>query len=176
MCSCTERVRAILRGRSGQATVEGAFVIPVVFLLLLLLVQPGILLYDRMVMNAAAAEGCRMLVTRAPESGADARAYEQAIRRHLGAIPQQENFHRHRDGCSWRIELVGDDRAAQVIVRISGSVRLLPLLDMGGTLLGIGDGSGNIEIAVESSAPTQNAWVSSSELGLNPGAWVKKWK
>ena len=176
MCSCTERVRAVLRGRSGQATVEGAFAIPVVFLLLLLLVQPGILLYDRMVMSAAAAEGCRMLVTRTPESGADARAYEQAVRRHLGAIPQQENFHRHRDGCSWDVKLIGDDRSAQVSVRISGSVRLLPLLDMGGTLLGIGDGNGSIDIAVEASTPTQNAWVSSSEFGLSPGAWVKKWK
>ena len=56
---------------------EGAFAIPLVFLLLLLLLQPGILLYDRMVMNAAAAEGCRMLATRSADAGVDAAAYEE---------------------------------------------------------------------------------------------------
>ncbi len=49
-CGCRE---------DGQATVEAAFALPVLFLLVLLLVQPGIVLYDRMVMASAAAEGCR---------------------------------------------------------------------------------------------------------------------
>ena len=155
---------------------EGAFAIPLVFLLLLLLLQPGILLYDRMVMNAAAAEGCRMLATRSADAGVDAAAYEEAIRRHLGAIPQQENFHRHRDGCSWDIELAGDEHSAEVRVRIAGSVRLLPLLDAGGTLMGIGDGVGNIVLEVEASAPAQDAWVAGSEFGMSPTAWVGKWK
>ena len=164
------------RGRHGQATVEGAFVIPIVFLLLLLLIQPGIILYDRIVMNAAAAEGCRMLATRSSASGADAAAYEEAIRRHLGAIPQQENFHRHEGGCSWRIELDGDERSPQVHVRITGSLRLLPLMDAGGTLLGVGDGQGNLQLVVEASAPTHDAWVAGSEFGLNPSQWVRKWE
>ena len=34
---------------SGQATVEAAFLLPVLFVGLLLLMQPGILLYDRLV-------------------------------------------------------------------------------------------------------------------------------
>lgn len=160
----------------GQAVVEGAFAIPVIFLLLLLLLQPGILLYDRLVMSAAAAEGCRMLVTGSSAYGAGADAYEAAIRRHLGAIPQQENFHCHQGGCSWQIELSGDEGSAEVQVRITGRVKLLPLLDMGGTLLGMGDGAGTIELAVESRAPTQNDWVAASELGLSPAAWVGEWK
>ena len=41
---------------SGQATVEAAFLLPVLFVGLLLLMQPGILLYDRLVMQAAASE------------------------------------------------------------------------------------------------------------------------
>ena len=45
----------------GQGTVEAALVIPVLFVLLLLLLQPGIVLYDRMVMRGAAAEACRPL-------------------------------------------------------------------------------------------------------------------
>lgn len=171
MCSCTEAAKRC----RGQATVEGAFVIPIVFLLLLLLLQPGIVLYDRIVMNAAAAEGCRMLATRSSASGADSATYEEAIRRHLGAIPQQENFHRHAGGCSWRIELEGDEHAAQVRVRITGSIRLLPLLDATGILLGLGDGRGNLELVSEVTAPTQDSWVAGSEFGLNPSQWVGKW-
>lgn len=117
-----------------------------------------------------------MLATRSAESGVEAAAYEEAILRHLGSIPQQENFHRHRDGCSWRVELNGDERASEVSVRITGSVELLPLLDVGGTLLGLGDGLGNIELSVLASAPTQDTWVGASELGLNPASWVGKWK
>ena len=176
MFSCIDAARCRLASACGQATVEGAFVIPVIFLLLLLLLQPGILLYDRMVMGAAASEACRMLTTRSAASGVDASAYEEAVRRHLGAIPQQENFHRHRDGCSWKIELSGDESSPEVSARITGSVKLLPLLDMGGTLLGLGDGAGNIELSVLASASTQDAWVASSELGLNPASWVGAWK
>ena len=61
-------------------------------------------------------------------------------------------------------------------MRIAGSVRLLPLLDAGGTLMGIGDGAGNIVLEVEASAPTQDAWVAGSEFGMSPIAWVGKWK
>ena len=47
----------ILRaGERGQATVEAAFLIPVLFTVLLLSVQPGMVLYDRMVMRAAASD------------------------------------------------------------------------------------------------------------------------
>ena len=47
----------------GQGSVEAAIAIPVMFLLLLLLIQPGIVLYDRLVMGNAAAEACRLLAT-----------------------------------------------------------------------------------------------------------------
>ena len=43
------------RTDSGQATVEAAFLIPVIFVAMMVLLQPGIILYDRMVMNHAAA-------------------------------------------------------------------------------------------------------------------------
>lgn len=173
---CTDWTFVRLRAEEGQATVEGAFLIPLIFLLLLMLLQPGILLYDRMVMNAAAAEGCRMLATRSSASGIDTSEYREAVLRHLGAIPQQECFHRHRDGCSWEIELIGDERSSQVSVRITGSVKLLPLLDAGGTLLGLGDGAGNIELSVSTSAPTQDDWVPSNGLGMSPASWVGRWK
>ena len=36
-----------LREESGQSTVEAAFALPVLMVLFLLLLQPGIILYDR---------------------------------------------------------------------------------------------------------------------------------
>lgn len=53
-----------LKYDSGQAAVECAFLIPVVLLLLLFLIQPGIILYNHTVMKAAASEGCRLLSTK----------------------------------------------------------------------------------------------------------------
>ena len=57
-------VSGVLQGRlsyargffPGQSTVEGAFLIPVILLMLMLLIQPGILLYNRVVMQSAAEE------------------------------------------------------------------------------------------------------------------------
>ena len=157
----------------GQATVEGAFVIPVLFLALLLLIQPGILLYDRIVMESAAADACRMLMTRVADGEVDPRSYEEAVRRHLGAIPQQENFHCHEGGCSWRIELSGDECSEAVSVRIAGRVRLLPLLGGGARLLGMADDSGCIELAVHREAAGYDDWVAANVLGIDPPAWVE---
>ena len=57
-------VRAKTWRDDGQATVESAFLIPVLFTALLLLVQPGMVLYDRMVMAAAATDACRVLAVK----------------------------------------------------------------------------------------------------------------
>ena len=54
------RMGARARDARGQSTVEAAVALPVVFLLVLLLVQPGIVLYDRMVMAGAAGRGSRL--------------------------------------------------------------------------------------------------------------------
>lgn len=89
----SKRKRRIALSWRGQATVEGAFLIPVILLMLMLLIQPGILLYDRVVMQAAAAEGCRLVSTRPPGDSSD--AYKGYVLRRLGSVPQQKNFHVH---------------------------------------------------------------------------------
>ena len=99
----------------GQGTVEAAVAIPVVFLLLLLLLQPGIVLYDRLVMGNAAAEGCRLLATSTGDMGGSCEAF---IRHRLAAVPQHDCFHVHHGDCSWKIELLGDETAQTVTVRI----------------------------------------------------------
>ena len=68
----------------GQATVEAAVLIPALFTALLLLLQPGILLYDRMVMQGAAAEGCRLLATKTAALGDMDGSCEAFVRHRLG--------------------------------------------------------------------------------------------
>lgn len=60
----------------GQGTVEAAFVLPVLLGLVLFLLQPGIVLYDRVVMKSAAAEACRLLIV----SGSDFGESEEAVK------------------------------------------------------------------------------------------------
>lgn len=161
--------------QSGQATVEAAFLIPILFVLLLLLIQPGILLYNRIVMQSAASETCRLLATKSDEAGTSAEACEAFAKRRLGAVPSQDNFHIHHGGCSWEITLVGDENSSVVEVTIKNRVKFLPLFDLAGSVLRFYDDSGSYTQTVTCSMPTQAAWVSGNDLGLNPNAWVEHW-
>ncbi|MFR3090641.1 MAG: TadE/TadG family type IV pilus assembly protein [Eggerthella lenta] len=106
---------------SGQATVEAAFLLPVLFVGLLLLMQPGILLYDRLVMQAAASEGCRLLATKTAAAGDMAESCEAFVRHRLGAIPPVSCFHVHEGACSWDIRFEGDERSD--VVRVPSRTR-----------------------------------------------------
>ena len=119
-----------IRKERGQGTVEAAIVIPVLFLLMLMLLQPGIILYDRIIMGSAAAEGCRLLATASDASG----SYEAFIRHRLAAVPQHDCFHVHHGSCSWRIEMSGNESSEVVSVRICNELRPLPLFDAGAKL------------------------------------------
>lgn len=163
------------RDARGQGTVEAAVAIPVVFLLLLLLLQPGIVLYDRLVMGAAAAEGCRLLATATDAYGDMAPSCEAFIRHRLAAVPEHDCFHVHRSGCSWVIELDGGEESAAATVRIVNELRPLPLFDAGAKLLGMTNAAGNLEIEEVVTMPSQPGWASSSALGLSPAEWVGAW-
>jgi len=164
----------LIRNQKGQATLEAAFLIPIVFVLLLLLIQPGILLYNRMVMQAAASEGCRLLATKTDVAGSSDEKCEAYILRRLGSIPPQENFHIHDGGCAWEIEMVGNESSLEVEVTIKNKAKLLPLLDRGARLIGISDSSGQYAQEVTVRMPTQPSWVVGSKLGLNPQGWVQE--
>lgn len=171
-----QAIRGYSSSVEGQSTVEAAYIIPLIFVLLLLLIQPGILLYNRMVMEAAAAEGCRLLVTKTDAGGQSYEACEAYILRRLGSIPPQDNFHMHDGQCSWEINFNGDEYSSTVEVSISHAVRPLPLLDLGAKLLGLTDGSGNFLQTATVSSASQPDWVPSNELGMNPKGWVEQWK
>lgn len=159
------------RAEAGQATVEAAVSIPLVFLLVLLLVQPGIILYDRMVMASAAAEGCRLLAT-----GASPTDVEAFVRRRLGAVPEQDIFHVHSSGCTWEVQCTGGGSADQSRVTVRTQVRPLPLLDGGAVLMGMTNGKGCLSVEVTAAAPTRPVWAQRSLGGSTPGEKAGQWQ
>lgn len=165
--------RGVRSAEQGQALVEGAFLIPVLLLLLMLLIQPGILLYNYLVMKGAAAEGCRLIATSSAGQAGEG-SFEASIKRHLGAVPQQENFHVHASGCTWRIELEGNEQSDQVNVTIKNEVEPLPLFDFGAQALGITNAAGNFVQEVTVTRAVYNSWVYASEDGLDPDGWVHR--
>lgn len=159
----------IIQNTSGQSSVEAAFILPMLFITLLILIQPGIILYDRMVMNAAAVEGCRYLATFAPSEGMSDQRAQELIGRRLGAIPEQDLFHVHQP-CSYEIELSGDENSGEVGVRISNSIKPLPILGIGASVFGALNESGYYQITVESHEQTQPDWA--AETGIDPDGWI----
>lgn len=153
----------------GQATVEAAFALPIVMLLVLLLLQPGILLYDRIAMAGAAAEGCRVLTTASAGETGFVRDY---VLRRLSAVPQADIFHVHSTGCTWQVALTGDEAAADVSVAVSTEVQLLPLIGSAAALAGMASEDGHVVLSVESSAKTQPDWV---DRGSGPADWIGSW-
>lgn len=156
----------------GQTTVEAAFLLPIFVLLLLLLCQPIILLYNRMVMQNAACEGCRLLMTRSVgESPYGVDAYEDYIKRRLGVIPSLSIFHIHDPDCSYEIKLEGDEASGNVKVSISNKVLLLPLIGQSAALLGKSESGGVYTQVVEVQLPSRQAWVRGT-----PDDWANSWE
>lgn len=163
-----------LRSELGQGTVEAAFVIPILFLMMLLLIQPGIVLYDCIVMNSAASEACRLLATTDGNDGEGAASCTDFIRHRLSAIPQHKFFHVHEGGCTWDIHVEGGEDSGVATVRVKTEIRPLPLFDAGLGLLGMTNASGNLEIGVERASVEQPAWLHASASG-SPSDWIGEW-
>ena len=157
---------------SGQSTVEGAFLIPIILLMLMLLIQPGILLYNHVVMQSAASEGCRLISTR--PSGDSLDAYEGYVVRRLGSVPQQKNFHVHEGACTWEVRFDGGEESDIVTVTIKNQAEPLPFFDFGARSLGLVNGEGNFVQEVSVSTRSKSAWVVGNDQGLDPDAWVSQ--
>lgn len=156
-------------GTRGQASVEAALLIPIVLAGMLIAAQPAISLYDRMVMEAAAAEGCRVLETLPEADSEEAQAY---VRRRLEAIPSVAAFH---EG-AWSIEVAGaGQQSAHASVRISHVYRPLPLIGSAMGLVGLADGDGRVRQEVFRQVNVHDDWALHSSLGLQFDAWVGRW-
>lgn len=158
----------LIRSASGQATVESAFLIPVVLLGMVLALQPGILLWNRLVMEAAAAQGCRVVETLEAGKAESARQY---VERRLEAVPALDIFHARE----WKIDIAGDASSERVSVRISHAVRPVPLV---GAALGFGGflEGGLITQEAACEKRVRDEWVMQSEFGPDMGSWQSRWE
>lgn len=151
---------------------EAALVIPFMFLLMLILLQPGIVLYDYLIMANAAAEGARLAATTDPNELQQ--SCSEFIRHRLSAIPQQNLFHVHNGTCSYEIVVSGGEIAESSEVRIINELQPLPLFDAALSLLGATNEAGNIELTVSRIQRNQPEWVAVSVEGT-PADWVEGW-
>lgn len=154
---------------SGQSTIEAAFALPILMILTLFLIQPGILLYDRMIMSSAASEGCRLYATASSDVASTCKDY---ILRRLSAIPQIDQFHVHSKGCSWNIRFEGGEGSQISKVSISNEIAPLPLLGSGMKLLGLLNARGNLALQVDSTQQMQPDWIANSTEGQDPENWA----
>ncbi|MDR0459391.1 MAG: pilus assembly protein, partial [Coriobacteriales bacterium] len=145
-----------------------------IFLLLLMLAQPAIMLYTRMVMQNAASESCRLLSTKTSFGEYSDDKYQGYVMRRLAAVPPLDIFHASSSGKAWQIELIGDENSATVTVRITNYLKPLPLIGWGAGLLGMLE-DGYLVQVVEVSMPTQPNWVWSDQDG-GPSRWPMQWE
>lgn len=159
---------------AGQASVEAAFLIPIVLLALLLLIQPAIVLYTYMVMQGAAAESCRIVATESVLEQ-NAEAVEKYTMRRLSSVPQQDNFHVHEPTCTWKVTHTGNEASSEVSVTITNELKPLPLFDFGLEALGLLNEHGNYQLSASHHLQTKTAWVANNALGSTPKRWVERW-
>ena len=114
-----------------------------------------------------------LLATRSVQAGLSDERCIELIKRQLSAVPPHDLFHVHNSGCSWDITVSGDETSGVARVNITNRLRLLPLFDAAGALVGIADASGCIRIQIEEEAQTQPSWASAGSMGLSPGSWVQ---
>ena len=169
---CTEhagRLRAALLEERAQSTVEAAFLLPTFLTLLLLTCQPVCLLYTHAVMESAAAETARLMITAEEEEDED--AYEAFALRRLAAVPDLDIFH-EGGPLSWDIELgMASENDGAVSVKIEGSVSPLPVLGVFVEAFGQTDEEGDVVLEVEVAYEGRPDWLEGDY-----DSWIEVWE
>ncbi len=158
MSSCFER---------GQATVEAAVLLPALFLTLGLLLQPSILLFNRCLMNNAAAETCRVAATATSTEN----TLEDYLLRRLEGIPKIDIF--HVGGKSWNVSISRESGHGDAKVEIENEVEPLPLFGVTAGLFSQINGEGNIVQRVSIQESCVPEWARGSGA---PSEWIENWK
>ncbi len=157
------RVRRVLGETSAQATVEAAVLLPSFLIVMLLALQPVCVLYTRAVMEGAAAETARLMVTGEGESGGDGSdAYRAFALRRLAAVPDLSIFHAGGP-LSWDVECSpASSGEGTVRVAITGAVTPLPVLGAFVGLWGSRNAQGDVEVTVEVTYAGRPSWLEGS--------------
>lgn len=160
---CIERARE----DGAQATVEAAVLLPSFLLVMLLALQPVCLLYTRAVMEAAAAETARLMVTGSLDGEEAYRAF--ALRR-LAAVPDVSIFHAGGP-FAWEIDFeAAEDTGGAVMVGIEGAVEPLPVLGVFAGAPGEVNALGDVVLRVEVRYEGVPTWLEGSYE-----TWVATW-
>ena len=153
--------------RDGQATVEAALALPAFLLLLLLALQPACLLYTRAVMEVAATQTARLMVT---SSDRDAAGYHAFALRRLAAVPDVAIFH-EGGPLSWEIACTGaQGSGGETVVTIEGTVSPLPVIGAFAHAFGETNGMGDVVLHVEVRLGGRPAWLKG-----NYETWIARW-
>lgn len=168
-----KNIKYLIRKDKGQATVEAAIMIPIIFLILLLLIEPSILLYDFCIMNSSASETCRILSTCNELDKVN--VCETYAKKRLSAIPQQDNFHLHSSGCSYEITLIGNENSEECEVKIKNEIVPLPLIGFLSDIVGILNNNKNFELIASANYKSRPSWVKNNLKDLTTENWVGKW-
>lgn len=163
----TSRFTEPIRESRAQATVEGALVFPVFLTLLLLALQPVCLLYTRSVMESAASETARLMVTGTGEMG----EYERFALRRLAAVPDLAIFHAGGPR-SWDIECAAaQGTGGSVEVSIVGRVSPLPVIGAFARAFGEQGDRGDVRMEVRVAYEGRPSWVEGAYED-----WVSVWE
>jgi len=138
----------VLHDERGQALTEAPIIMVTICVLALILFQPVVTLYTKMVLGATAASLCRVVATDgASSSGASGgsagdRLLQTYAEGKIAGLPRGSAF---QIPGSLRLEVSGDAHAETVSVRVSLNQKALPLL---GLLVGA-QRDGTVELSAE---------------------------
>lgn len=163
---CIKALSLVRAERRAQATVEAALLLPSFLTVLLLALQPMCLLYTRAVMESAAAETARLMIT---TSTPEADGYRSFAQRRLAAVPDLDIFHAGGP-LSWDIETVASSRGDAVRVSIEGAVSPLPVLGAFVGIWGERNASGDVVLRAEASYAGRPDWLEGDYA-----SWISAW-
>lgn len=143
--------------------------LPILMLLLAFLLQPACMLYSRSIMQQAASEGARVLMTYEGSTEVSLEACKAYVRRRLSAVPNINIFHvGGPDG--WNINVSGSSSSKKVSVEVEGLLKPLPLVGVSAFMLGeVQDDCVVLTVKVEQISAQE--WVSGTYT-----SWISAWE
>lgn len=140
--------------------------LPTFLVLILLALQPVCLLYTRAVMESAASQTARLMIT----AEGDQDAYRAFALRRLSAVPDVSIFHAGGP-LSWDISCTPAESGSSVEVSIVGYVTPLPVLGAFARAFGNVNAQGDVQLEVRVAYEGRPAWLEG-----NYDSWVQRWE